>query len=148
MTQLPVPSSPGVSARMSIQPRRDTGPELAIRRLLHRTGLRYRVCYPVPGLPRRSIDIAFTRRKVAVFIDGCYWHGCPVHGQVPAANRDWWRQKLRINQIRDNDTTRHLESLGWNVLRFWEHETPTAIVERVILTVAPERAAGVQASPG
>lgn len=121
MTERPVPSSAGVSARMSRHPRRDTGPELALRRLLHATGYRYRVSYPVPGLPRRSIDIAFTRAKVAVFIDGCFWHGCPDHGQVPTANNSWWVAKLVKNRERDASTTAHLERLGWTVLRLWEH---------------------------
>jgi DNA mismatch endonuclease (patch repair protein) len=83
-----VPSSVQVSERMSKHPRRDTGPELELRRLLHTAGLRYRVQYPVPGWKRRTIDIAFTRRKVAVFINGCFWHGCTKHRGVPASNRD------------------------------------------------------------
>ncbi len=124
MTEHPVPSSAGVSARMSRHPRRDTGPELALRRLLHADGYRYRVNYPVPGLPRRSIDIAFTRAKVAVFIDGCFWHGCPDHGQVPTANNAWWIAKLARNRERDVATTAHLEALGWAVLRVWEHTSP------------------------
>ncbi len=124
MTERPVPSSAGVSARMSRHPRRDTGPELALRRLLHAAGYRYRVNYPVPGLPRRSIDIAFTRAKVAVFIDGCFWHGCPEHGQVPTANNAWWIAKLDRNRERDVATTAHLGDHGWTVLRIWEHTPP------------------------
>ena len=119
-----MPSSTGVSARMSRHPRRDTGPELALRRLLHAAGYRYRVNYPVPGLPRRSIDIAFPRAKVAVFIDGCFWHGCPDHGQVPTANNAWWIAKLERNRERDVATTAHLDHLGWAVLRIWEHTSP------------------------
>lgn len=94
---------------------------MALRRLLHAAGYRYRVNWPVPGLPRRSIDIAFTRAKVAVLIDGCFWHGCPDHGQVPTANQAWWAAKLARNHERDLATTAHLEHLGWTVLRVWEH---------------------------
>lgn len=89
----PHASSAAVSARMSRHPRRDTGPELVLRRALHAAGLRYRVGYPVPGLPRRTIDIAFTRAKVAVFVDGCFWHGCEQHRTVPTANGAWWAEK-------------------------------------------------------
>jgi DNA mismatch endonuclease (patch repair protein) len=126
-----VPSSADVSARMSRQPRRDTGPELALRRLLHAAGYRYRVNYPVPGTPRRSIDIAFTRAKVAVFVDGCFWHGCPDHGQVPAANSAWWTAKLDRNRERDVATAAHLSAIGWTVLRLWEHVEPSRALDEV-----------------
>ncbi|GAA3815415.1 very short patch repair endonuclease [Cellulomonas soli] len=109
---------------MRRHPRRDTGPELALRRRLHAAGYRYRVVYPVPGYPRRSIDIAFTRAKVAVFVDGCFWHGCSTHRQVPATNTAWWAEKLSANRARDEGTTAHLMELGWTVLRFWEHTAP------------------------
>jgi DNA mismatch endonuclease (patch repair protein) len=94
---------------------------MAVRRLLHAEGLRYRVCLKVPGAPRRTIDIAFTKVKLAVFIDGCFWHGCPEHGETPASNRDWWISKIEKNQVRDAETTRLLEAAGWSVLRIWEH---------------------------
>ncbi|MFF4753121.1 very short patch repair endonuclease [Streptomyces sp. NPDC002514] len=116
---------------MSRQSSRDTAPEVAVRKLLHAAGLRYRVNFPVPGMPRRTIDIAFSRVKVAVFLDGCFWHGCPEHATHPKANAEWWRQKLTKNIIRDQETTRHLESQGWTVLRFWEHEVPKSIAEVV-----------------
>ncbi|RST03026.1 very short patch repair endonuclease [Streptomyces sp. WAC07149] len=112
---------------MSKQPSRDTAQELAVRRLLHAAGMRYRVNYPVPGIRRRSIDIAFTRAKIAVFLDGCFWHGCPDHATQPKANAEWWRVKLAKNMARDNDTSRHLEAAGWTVLRFWEHEDPETV---------------------
>jgi DNA mismatch endonuclease (patch repair protein) len=111
---------------MALRHRRDTNPELAVRRLLHAAGLRYRVAYPVPGLPRRSIDIAFPRARLAVFVDGCFWHGCPEHGTAPSANPDWWRTKIETNQQRDAHTTQHLGTLHWTVLRLWEHEPPEA----------------------
>lgn len=120
---------------MSTARRRDTKPELDVRRLLHARGLRYRVTYPVPGLTRRSIDIAFTRTKVAVFLDGCFWHGCPEHGTQPRANADWWLAKLRRNTARDVETNQVLECAGWRVLRFWEHESPDTVADQVCSAV-------------
>ncbi|MET9389568.1 very short patch repair endonuclease [Streptomyces sp. NPDC006624] len=136
-----VPSSPAVTKRMSRQPRRDTPQELAVRQILHRAGLRYRIHVPVPGMPRRSIDIAFTKYKVAVFLDGCFWHKCPNHTTSPKANAAWWRAKLDRNVMRDRETTEHLSALGWVVLRFWEHEVPTAVAERVHDVVMTRRQA-------
>lgn len=126
-----VPSSAAVSVRMSRFPRRDTAPEVALRRLLHARGMRYRVNLPVPGLPRRTIDVAFTRPKIAVFVDGCYWHGCPHHGRLPRSNREWWTEKLRRNQARDVQTAAHLGHLGWDVVRFWEHQDPQEVADVV-----------------
>lgn len=120
---------------MSTARRRDTKPELDVRRLLHAHGLRYRVAYPVPGNARRSIDIAFTKAKVAVFIDGCFWHGCPEHGTRPRSNADWWDTKIQRNAARDAETDDVLAAAGWLVLRFWEHEEPVAVARRVLGTV-------------
>lgn len=116
---------------MSRTRRRDNGPELAVRSRLHAAGLRYRVAYPVPGQRRRTIDIAFTRVRLAVFIDGCFWHSCPEHLHLPRANAAWWVEKLQTNQLRDTDTTGQLEDLGWAVLRFWEHEDPDDVAAAV-----------------
>ncbi len=116
---------------MQRQARKDTNPELELRKLLYARGLRYRVGLKVPGMPRRSIDIAFTSVKVAVFVDGCFWHGCPEHGTWPAANGEWWRNKILKNQARDLDTTQHLFSMGWTVCRVWEHEAPIDAASRV-----------------
>lgn len=127
------PSSPGVSARMSRQARRDTTPEVAVRKLLHAAGYRYRLNERVPGMSRRTIDIAFTRAKVAVMIDGCFWHGCPEHATQPKANSEWWRKKLDRNMARDVETTAHLTAAGWTVLRFWEH-VPAAEVAAAVRT--------------
>ena len=102
--------------------RRDTAPELAIRRLLHANGLRYRVDYPLPFDRRRKADIVFTRWRIAVFVDGYFWHGCPEHGTPPTTNSDYWRTKITGNQERDVDTSARLSAAGWTVLRFWEHE--------------------------
>lgn len=106
---------------MRDQRRKDTTPELSLRRVLHASGARYRVNYPVPGLPRRSIDIAFPKQRVAVFVDGCFWHGCPTHAVAPKHNGEWWAAKLAGNALRDAATSRHLEALGWTVIRVWEH---------------------------
>ncbi|MFI5906019.1 very short patch repair endonuclease [Dactylosporangium sp. NPDC051541] len=130
--QLPVPSSSGVSGRMSRQRRRDTAPEVSIRQLLHAQGYRYRVAWPIPGLRRRSADIAFTRAQVAVFVDGCFWHSCPEHKTSPNANGQWWSEKLETNRLRDAATTAHLEASGWTVVRIWEHERPADAVTRIV----------------
>lgn len=114
---------------------RDTGPEMAVRRALHARGLRYRVDHPLPFDRRRRADIVFTRAKVAVFIDGCFWHGCPEHGTTPRTNTAFWAAKIARNRERDEDTTGRLEALGWTVLRFWEHEDAgrsAAIVARTV----------------
>ncbi|MGV9554953.1 very short patch repair endonuclease [Streptomyces sp. NPDC003522] len=120
---------------MSRQASKDTSAELAVRRLLHAAGMRYRVEYPVPGMPRRRIDVAFPRAKVAVLIDGCFWHGCPQHATRPKANADWWRTKLDRNMARDQETTEHLTAQGWTVLRFWEHVPPDEVAATVCAAV-------------
>ncbi|MBA2955084.1 DNA mismatch endonuclease Vsr [Nocardioides sp. MAH-18] len=114
---------------------RDTAPELAIRRRLHAVGLRFRVAYrPEPRL-RRTADIVFTKRRIAVFIDGCYWHACPEHGTVARANASYWSEKLERNVARDADTTNQLIAAGWTVLRFWEHEDPEEVAAKVSTAV-------------
>jgi len=106
---------------------RDTSPELAVRRLLHAAGLRYRVNYrPLPGL-RRTADIVFTRKKIAVFIDGCFWHSCPIHATSPKTNSSYWLPKLKANLARDVDTNTQLLMGGWTVLRYWAHEDSAEI---------------------
>ena len=127
----PVPSSEAVSKRFREAPRRDTGPELALRRELHRRGLRYLVDAPVPGLPRRRVDVLFRRERVAVFVDGCFWHGCPEHGTSPTANAEWWRSKIDANRERDRDTDERLAELGWLPIRCWEHESPESAADRI-----------------
>lgn len=121
----------GVSDRMRRQRSRDTQPEVALRRSLFAMGKRYRVHYPVPGMPRRAIDIAFTRAKIAVFVDGCFWHSCPDHATRPASNANWWATKLERNKQRDSETDEHLRSLGWTVVRVWEHEPVADAATRV-----------------
>ncbi|WP_328507095.1 very short patch repair endonuclease [Streptomyces sp. NBC_00391] len=124
---------------MSRQGSRDTAPEIAVRRLLHASGLRYRVNVPVPGMPRRTIDIIFGKAKIAIFMDGCFWHGCPEHATRPKANAEWWRTKLDKNVARDRETTDFLRSAGWTVLRFWEHESAEDVARRIAEAVASKR---------
>ncbi len=116
---------------------------MAIRQLLHARGLRYRVAWRIPGMPRRTVDIAFTRARVAVFVDGCFWHSCPIHRTTPASNRAWWESKLATNRARDAATDQHLLGLGWQVLRIWEHEDPAETAERVYDAVKARTAARV-----
>ena len=114
--------------------RRDTPGELALRAELTGLGLRYRVEVPLP-VTRRSADIAFVGLKVAVFVDGCFWHGCPTHGTWPKANAKWWRSKLQTNIARDRDTDRQLKDAGWKVIRVWSHTAPAsaaAVIGRAI----------------
>lgn len=124
----PAPLSATVSEQMSRMPRRSTGPELAVRRELHRRGLRFRVNYDVlPGRP----DLVFTRARMAVFIDGCFWHRCPDHGTLPRNNREWWLAKLDRNVVRDAEKDAALRELGWLPLHVWEHEKPGEACDRI-----------------
>lgn len=111
---------------------KDTGPELLIRRRLHSAGLRYRVHHRM-RLAEVIVrpDIVFVRRRVAVFIDGCFWHGCPIHGSWPKANADFWRQKIEANRARDASHDRALREAGWYVVRIWEHEEADEAVARI-----------------
>ncbi|MFE5656718.1 very short patch repair endonuclease [Streptomyces sp. NPDC056517] len=123
---------------------RDTKPELQLRSLLHKHGLRYRVsAKPLPHL-RRTADVVFTKARVAVFVDGCYWHGCPEHGSIPATNRDFWSRKIEGNIRRDRETDRLLTEAGWTVVRVWEHTPPGEGFE--VVRQALEQA-GSQQSP-
>lgn len=125
-------SNEGVRRSMQANRSRDTKPELAVRRAAHAFGLRYRVASrPLPGL-RRTADLVFTKAKVAVFVDGCFWHGCPKHGSWPKTNAEWWQQKIRTNQRRDRDTDHMLKAQGWTVLRFWEHTDPITAARRIV----------------
>jgi|SRR5215203_33313 len=125
--------------------RRDTLPELAIRSELHRRGLRFRVDRPpVPGIRSRA-DIVFGPARVAVYVDGCFWHSCPEHGTRPKANAEWWEQKLRRNRQRDAETNRALQAAGWEVVRVWEHEDPSEVAERVEAILRTRRQASAEA---
>jgi DNA mismatch endonuclease (patch repair protein) len=108
-----------------------TNAEMALRRELYRMGLRYRVNVQVLQKPRRLADVVFPRLKIAVFVDGCFWHGCPEHSTWPKRNAEFWKQKIESNQARDTDTDTRLREIGWTVLRFWEHELPVTAANTV-----------------
>ena len=134
----PRPPSDVVRARMRRQGRRDTKPEMQLRRILFARGLRYRVDRaPLRGVRRRA-DIVFGPSKVAVYADGCFWHSCPDHATVPKNNREWWIEKLAANVARDRDTDRQLQDAGWRVVRIWEHEDMELAADRVMKAVRPE----------
>lgn len=135
-------SSPAVRRVMQGNKRRDTVPEVAVRRALHACGLRYRVDWPLPFDRRRKADIVFPKARVAVFIDGCYWHGCPLHYSEPSTNATYWSAKIARNVARDRDTDAHLQSDGWTVLRHWEHEAVSEVTRVVLATVRGEAALG------
>jgi DNA mismatch endonuclease (patch repair protein) len=137
-------TTPAIRRTMLGNRSRDTAPELKVRRAVHAMGLRYRVAYrPEPAL-RRTADLVFTRARVAVFIDGCYWHGCPEHYIEPASNVDYWRPKIARNRERDAETTAALGAAGWQVLRFWSHEDPARVAAAIAEAVRP---AGSGAGP-
>jgi DNA mismatch endonuclease, patch repair protein len=120
----------------------DTGPELSLRSELHRRGLRFRKDFPVQvtgGWVRP--DVVFPRQRVAIFIDGCFWHRCPEHGRLPKRNRDYWEPKLSRNVERDGLQTDRLKAAGWVVLRFFEH-VPEAIAAQKVEEIVRERQAG------
>ena len=121
---------------MQANKRRDTSAELAVRRRLHASGLRYRIDYAAdPTDRRRRVDIAFTKVRVAIFIDGCFWHGCPDHYVQPKSNVEYWRPKIARNMERDLQSVERLENAGWTVLRFWEHDDPDAVATSIAATV-------------
>lgn len=129
-------SSEGVRRSMQSNRPRDTRPEVALRSALHAAGLRFRKNYrPVKG-SRCEVDVAFTRWKVAVQLDGCFWHGCPQHATRPATNEAWWAAKLDANIARDRRSDQMLTDAGWTVLRFWEHEVTDDIVTKVVDLIA------------
>ena len=127
---VPPASSETTRERMRRTRRRDTKPELALRSELHRLGLRYYVDRAVTTSKKRA-DVIFPRVRVAVYVDGCFWHGCPTHGTLPQANHEWWASKLNANRSRDQRTNRELSEAGWVVLRFWEHDNPVAAARQV-----------------
>ena len=120
---------------MSRLGRRDTGPERAVRSELHRRGLRFRLDRAVLAHVKTRPDLVFTSQRVAVFVDGCFWHCCPEHASWPKANADWWRRKLEANVRRDRLTDAALTDAGWLVIRIWEHESPLEAADRIELAV-------------
>jgi DNA mismatch endonuclease (patch repair protein) len=129
----PAPLDEAVSRRMRRNLKRDTRPEVALRSELHARGARFRVnlLICVDGLSVRA-DVAFTRRKLAVFVDGCFWHSCPQHGNMPRRNSEYWRPKLERNARRDRIVNEGLLAAGWNVLRVWEHEPVNGVADKVM----------------
>lgn len=119
--------------------RPDSGLEKALRSALHARGLRFRKHHqPIAGLHCRP-DVVFTRARLVVFVDGCFWHGCPEHATWPAANADYWRDKIETNRLRDRDTDARLEAEGWAVVRVWEHEPPVEAADRIEQLVRSRR---------
>jgi DNA mismatch endonuclease (patch repair protein) len=121
------------SELMSAIRSKNTKPEVALRKTLFAKGCRYRIHYGA-----LKIDIAFPKKKVAIFVDGCFWHGCPLHSHLPKSNKEYWVPKLTKNKIRDIETTKQLENEGWLVLRFWEHElkSDSEISDRIIVKLS------------
>jgi len=120
--------------RMRLVKQSGTRCELELRRALHAMGFRYHVnCCPISGL-RSKADIVFSRYRVAVYVDGCYWHNCPTHGTRPKNNASWWAEKLERNRERDHKTAVALRNAGWTVIRIWEHED-SAVAARLVADV-------------
>jgi DNA mismatch endonuclease, patch repair protein len=124
-------SSPASRKVMRANRSRDTKPELALRSAIHRLGLRYRVDAPLIAGLRRRADVVFPKVRIAVFSDGCYWHGCPDHYRASNQNREFWSEKIATNRVRDDDTDARLREAGWSVIRVWEHEDPIEAAERI-----------------
>lgn len=140
MTAKLKPANEHVRRQMEKMGRGDTGPEMALRRELHRRGLRFRLHRKIDFDRRRSIDIVFPKEKVAVFVDGCFWHYCPEHAVLPKNNAEFWRAKLEANRSRDVATTRELEACGWRVVRVWEHQHPSDAAAEIDAVVSELRA--------
>lgn len=136
----PEPESEAASRVARGNRRVDTRPEKALRSALHRRGLRFRKDHRIdtPTL-RVRVDIAFTRQRLAVFVDGCFWHSCPVHRTVPRRNAAYWTPKLDANRRRDARVNRALLDAGWLVLRVWEHEDPHGVAKEVESVIGRRR---------
>lgn len=125
------PIALSTTLRMARVAQRDNRGERALRSELHRRGLRFRLHRPIVEGTRRTADVVFPGARLAVFVDGCFWHGCPTHGTSPKNNAAWWRAKIAANMARDRDTDARLEALGWRVLRIWAHEDPAEAADRI-----------------
>jgi DNA mismatch endonuclease (patch repair protein) len=119
---------------------KNTSAESALRRELHARGLRYRIHVPVLTKPRRVADVAFSTLRVAVFVDGCFWHGCPLHATWPKENAEFWRAKIVANRERDRDTDQRLRAESWKVVRVWAHEPPEQAAARIAVIIEKRRA--------
>lgn len=127
----PNPTSDSVRQRMRNTAQRDNAVELAVRSALHRLGFRFRIHQRVVPGTKRTVDILLPRHRLAVFVNGCFWHGCPIHATWPKRNAEFWRIKIEANRERDADTDRRLQQAGWRVIRIWEHEQPNEAALRV-----------------
>lgn len=127
----PRPSSPETGKRLARVKQTNKSPEIALRQKLHARGLRYRVQASLLKRPIRTADIVFHAKKIAIFVDGCFWHGCPEHATWPKSNSAFWKDKILTNRARDQDTNRKFEEAGWTVLRVWEHEDPAKAADRI-----------------
>lgn len=127
--------SPSVRQRMQRTQGRDNPFEKSVRSDLFKRGVRYRINYPIPSIRRVTYDIALPGWKTAIFLDGCFWHGCPNHPHSVKRNSDFWMEKIEQNRSRDARVDAHLADIGWIFLRFWEHERVAAIVETIIATL-------------
>jgi DNA mismatch endonuclease (patch repair protein) len=135
-------ASPAVRRVMQGNKSRDTKPEIAVRSAVHALGMRYRVSTrPLAGL-RRTADLVFRTARVAVFVDGCFWHGCPAHHSPPKTNAGYWSTKIQSNRSRDRDTTERLQMEGWTVMRFWSHEEPMSVAAQIADVVGRTAARG------
>lgn len=139
----PAPLNPGRSRNMQANKRTGTKPEVALRSILHRRGLRFRKDLPLKlnGIRVRP-DVVFTRRRIAIFLDGCFWHVCPEHGRYPSRNDWYWTPKLRRNIERDKEVNQALVAAGWMPLRAWEHEDLSLFADRIqaaLVRVQPDR---------
>jgi DNA mismatch endonuclease (patch repair protein) len=144
-TRLPIGSwatTPAVRRVMQGNKSRDTRPEIAVRSAVHALGMRYRVSARPLRYLRRTADLVFRSARVAVFVDGCFWHGCPEHHAPPKTNASYWAAKILGNRNRDEDTTERLCREGWTVLRFWSHEEPLSVATQIAKAVATNVRAG------
>lgn len=136
------PSSHEASLRMARVRQKGTSAEIGLRKALHAKGMRYRLQVPLLTRPRRVADIVFSSTRVAIFVDGCFWHGCPEHASWPKSNANFWREKIETNRARDADTDQRLRSLGWTVIRIWAHENADDAADSIAQIVEARKHGG------
>lgn len=138
----PVPSSLDTNRRLARVRQSGTRAEIELRRAWHARGLRYRVQLPILRKPHRVADIVFTRVKVAVFVDGCFWHGCPVHATWPNNNAEFWKEKIQTNRAKGADTNIRLKSIGWEPVQIWEHDNTVEAADQICRLIQVRRTEG------
>ncbi len=136
------PSSHEASLRMARVRQKGTSAEIDLRKALHSKGMRYRLHVQLLTKPRRVADIVFSSTRIAIFVDGCFWHGCPEHASWPKSNADFWREKIETNRARDADTDQRLRSLGWTVIRIWAHENADDAADSIAQIIEARRHGG------